>query len=228
MASGMPSSSRLRTVAGLDRRDRLVEQHHRRAGARSAPVHGSAAAPSSPRRAPRSDARGSPRPDATSGSSASAEIESRKSSGFADAAPVDVERVAQACRTLAGSRRASPSSPRRARGGGLRRQSARSATRSQAPPDIDTTPRPPATRGPVRDSRPAVITSCSRDRTRMTPSCRSAASTRRSSPTSAPVWLRAISAASALEPILSATIGLPSSAARRASARNRPRRGSTR
>ena len=157
---------------------------------------------------------------ATSGSSASAEIESRKSSGFAEAAPV----ASSGLRRVQNSGRKVPSLAfvaSASTGSRTPEESARSATRSQAPPDIETTPRPPGPSGPVRDNRPAVVTSCSRDRTRMTPSWRSAASTRRSSPTSAPVWLRAISAASSLEPILRATIGLPSSAARCASERNR-------
>ena len=214
--------------AGLDRRNRLVEQHDRRAGPLSA---GASIRSRAFITSPRSSVGCTwiAATSATSGSSARAEIESRKSSGFADAAPVDVERVAQACRTRAG--RCASSLRRRlgehgeADSGGVvlgrrpGRRRRRTSTRRRGRPRSS---------GPVRDNRPAVVTSCSRDRTRMTPSCRSAASTSRSSPTSAPVWLRAISAASALEPILSATIGLPSSAARCASDRNRPRRGSTR
>ncbi|GAB3904570.1 hypothetical protein GCM10027612_72700 [Microbispora bryophytorum subsp. camponoti] len=94
--------------------------------------------------------------------------------------------------------------------------SARSAMISDAPPEGVTTPIRGPGSGPTSASSPAVMMRSSSDRTRTTPSCRNAASITLSSPTSAPVCAWAVREASRLRPILSATIGLPASSARRA------------
>ena len=101
----------------------------------------------------------------------------------------------------------------------------RSATSEASPVLTVTTPvRPCPTERPVRrvpSISSAVSSSSSRSAQRMTPAASRAASVTRASPASEPEWATAAACAWSLRPTLTATIGLPSSSARSASARNR-------
>ncbi len=101
----------------------------------------------------------------------------------------------------------------------------RSAISDASPVETVTTPvRPRPTRRPVRrtpSTSSAVSSSSSRSRQRMTPAASSAASVTRVSPASDPEWATAAAWAWSLRPTLTAMIGLPSSSARSARARNR-------
>ena len=100
------------------------------------------------------------------------------------------------------------------------RSSARSATMSQAPPEIDTIPIPWFLRRPSAAAAPAVMSMSSIESTRMMPRSAKTALMTRSSPTSAPVCPAAVRADSMLLPAFSATTALPAPAARRAARRN--------
>ena len=100
------------------------------------------------------------------------------------------------------------------------RSSTRSATMSQAPPEIETTPMPDRSRRPSAAAAPAVMSMSSIESTLMTPRSRNTASIVASSPTRAPVCAAAVRAAKWLLPALSTTIAVPASAARSAARRN--------
>ena len=102
---------------------------------------------------------------------------------------------------------------------------ARSAMSDASPVETVTTPvRPRPIRRPVRrmpSTSSAVSSSSSRSAQRMTPAASSAASVTRVSPASDPECATAATCACSLRPTLTAMIGLPSSSARSARARNR-------
>ncbi len=117
---------------------------------------------------------------------------------------------------LGSAARSSPTVASVSAGSGTPSTCARSATISQAPPEIDTKPSPRGSSTPVRVMTSAVNSRSSIESTRTMPSCRHTPSNTRSSPTSAPVCACAERAVISDSPIFSTTIGLPAAIARRA------------